>query len=39
MNQSELEAVMGPYMPTTAYLQPNQVETFLPCLAMIPDTP
>lgn len=29
--QSELEAVMGPYMPRTRYLQPNQVETFFVC--------
>jgi len=29
--QSELEAVQGPYMPRTRYLQPNQVETFFVC--------
>ncbi len=29
--QSQLEAVMGPYMPRTRYLQPNQVETFFVC--------
>ncbi len=29
--QSELEAVLGPYMPRTRYLQPNQVETFFVC--------
>ena len=29
--QSELETVMGPYMPRTRYLQPNQVETFFVC--------
>ena len=29
--QSELEAVMGPYMPRTRYMQPNQVETFFVC--------
>lgn len=29
--QAELEEVLGPYMPKTRYLQPNQVETFFPC--------
>lgn len=29
--QGQLEAVMGPYLPMTMYLQPNQVETFFPC--------
>ena len=29
--QSELEGVLGPYMPRTRYLQPNQVETFFVC--------
>ena len=29
--QSEIEAVLGPYMPRTRYLQPNQVETFFVC--------
>jgi hypothetical protein len=29
--QSELEAVSGPYMPRTRYMQPNQVETFFVC--------
>ncbi len=29
--QAELEAVLGPYMPRTRYLQPNQVETFFVC--------
>jgi hypothetical protein len=29
--QSELANVMGPYMPRTRYMQPNQVETFFPC--------
>jgi hypothetical protein len=30
--QADLESIMGPYMPKTRYLQPNQVETFFPCL-------
>lgn len=30
--QDQLETVMGPYMPQTRYLMPNQVETFFPCL-------
>ncbi|MBT8102495.1 MAG: hypothetical protein KJO95_05960 [Gammaproteobacteria bacterium] len=30
-DQDQLEAVMGPYLPMTMYLQPNQVETFFPC--------
>lgn len=30
--QSELEEIMGPYMPKTRYLMPNQVETFFPCI-------
>lgn len=29
--QSELEGVLGPFMPRTRYLQPNQVETFFVC--------
>lgn len=29
--QDQLEAVMGPYLPKTMYLQPNQIETFFPC--------
>jgi hypothetical protein len=29
--QSDLEDVLGPYMPRTRYLQPNQVETFFVC--------
>lgn len=29
--QANLEAVMGPYMPRTQYLMPNQVESFFPC--------
>ena len=29
--QSELETVLGPYMPRTRYMQPNQVETFFVC--------
>ena len=32
MKQDQLETVMGPYMPQTRYLMPNQVETFFPCL-------
>lgn len=32
LKQDELEAVMGPYLPQTRYLLPNQVETFFPCL-------
>ena len=31
MKQDELESVMGPYMPKTRYLMPNQVETIFPC--------
>ena len=31
MKQDELEIVMGPYMPRTRYLMPNQVETIFPC--------
>jgi hypothetical protein len=30
--QDQLEATMGPYMPQTRYLMPNQVEAFFPCL-------
>ncbi len=30
--QDELEKTMGPYMPTTTYLMPNQVESFFPCV-------
>jgi hypothetical protein len=29
--QSELESVLGPFMPRTRYMQPNQVETFFVC--------
>jgi hypothetical protein len=29
--QSELQSVLGPYIPRTRYLQPNQVETFFVC--------
>jgi len=29
--QSDLEKVLGPYMPQTRYMQKNQVETFFPC--------
>jgi hypothetical protein len=29
--QGQLEDIMGPYLPMTMYLQPNQVETFFPC--------
>ena len=29
--QSDLEAVLGSYMPRTRYMQPNQVETFFVC--------
>ncbi len=29
--QSELASVLGPYMPRTRYMQPNQVETFFVC--------
>ncbi len=31
MEQDQLEEIMGPYMPVSLYLQPNQVETFFPC--------
>ena len=31
MKQDQLEAIMGPYMPKSRYLMPNQVETFFPC--------
>ena len=30
--QSDLESTMGPYMPRSRYLMPNQVETIFPCL-------
>mgnify|MGYP006879673459 FL=1 len=29
--QADLEKIMGPYMPRTRYLMPNQVESFFPC--------
>jgi hypothetical protein len=29
--QDQLETTMGPYMPQTRYLMPNQVEAFFPC--------
>ena len=29
--QADLKSVLGPYMPRTRYMQPNQVETFFPC--------
>ena len=29
--QDQLEDIMGPYMPKSRYLMPNQVETFFPC--------
>ena len=29
--QEDLESTMGPYMPRTRYLMPNQVESFFPC--------
>ncbi len=29
--QDDLQETMGPYLPRTAYLQPNQVESFFPC--------
>ena len=31
-SQDQMEAVLGEYMPKTAYLQTNQVEAFFPCL-------
>ncbi len=33
--QEELKDIMGPYMPQTRYLMPNQVETFMPCYASL----
>ena len=30
-SQADLSATLGPYMPRTRYMQPNQVETFFPC--------
>lgn len=29
--QADLRSILGPYMPQTRYMQPNQVETFFPC--------
>ncbi len=29
--QGDIQQVMGPYLPRTMYLQPNQVESFFPC--------
>lgn len=34
--QGDLEKVMGPYMPQTRYLMPNQVESFFPCGGLEP---
>lgn len=34
--QGDLEDVMGPYMPQTRYLMPNQVESFFPCGGLEP---
>lgn len=34
--QGDLEMVMGPYMPQTRYLMPNQVESFFPCGGLDP---
>lgn len=33
--QEDLTEIMGPYMPRTRCLMPNQVETFIPCYASI----